>query len=228
MARFRRIPLEELQRMSYPDVARYLAELSRVYTKKQPRIYRRLNVSKVVSQEGFTRSPNEIIGVLNLIKRFIKEGRNLTEGMINAYNDSVEIASSSYEKYTTRVIWSRANDYMDSILEKGRRFDEYVIQWAQETWSTRNWGDFFKSRYFQQIYLEYRDENDNLYSIDMAESPDIMEFAMLDKNGLSPWTRRMVDWAKKREIDFVEWARKNEKAIRETPLKTKAKTKKKK
>ena len=56
MARFRRILLEKLQRMSYPDVARYLAELNREFAKKQPRLYERLYVEKIKTEDGYTLS----------------------------------------------------------------------------------------------------------------------------------------------------------------------------
>lgn len=209
MARFRRIPLEELQRLSYPDVARYLAELNREFAKKQPRLYKRLYVEKIKAEDGYTRSPNEISGLLQLIKLRIRDGDRMTRGLEESYEQVLDVATYGFRSYVKAVIWERINDYTSSILKLGRRTDKYAIEWALENWSDRNWNDFFKSRYFQQVYIEYG----------FGSSPELVEFSALDENGLSPWTRRMVDWAKKRGIDFNEWVLEKGKRVRQRPLK---------
>ncbi len=189
--------IRDLVNMDKLKLERLLNFVERETLRKQPLVAKRFRIegspwdTRVIAMK-----PKEIKVYVGMIRRNVEAVRR---GQITSTATTAIDAEYVYQKIasfasktvngnvaeTTRLM---VDDWISAVESKGNVNDWAVIDKARKLFTNSDWRAFFSSSYFQKSYVNYAwDESDSL-----------IKYIDSDDDGLTPWVRRLVDFAKTR------------------------------
>lgn len=200
MARYKKFSIGEFSRLPSNERSRYIALLLKRYTKKRPELLKKLDLLNI-DNSAYSRTPHEVSQFFSVLQNDLKRGfYKPSEVTKRIFNEIVTTSLTSNTKLISIITDERVAMWVSGVRSKGNEDDEVVLEWAQLTFTPKMWRRFFKSKYFQQVYIGYQNISEGGDLVDYIENTSELH--------LTPWCDRLIDWAHRylpKEQRFETW-----------------------